>query len=278
MNHWRCNIHMNKLHRFMRFPPVRAVVRTLLIELERAEAQPGPQLDEDDIINSVNETILNTSSSDRKGLLTQPTAPGANFADRALVVCLIKLYSHFESRACWGFGPCETRSVTKVLVAIVGLFCNAWVHAPSIDEFWSRLSTPSPPPFVFHGSIDAVASPLSQDLTPEVIHPDEGEDNEATIPALIAEVSRPEPEKEGRVVVKYNQKPDEERWAFKAILDSRWVGKTPRTGLQYLVDWEYAEPTWQPARDLSGCDRWVIEFHRGNYGKPGPVPRLRCSL
>ncbi|KAK2007589.1 hypothetical protein LZ32DRAFT_632219 [Colletotrichum eremochloae] len=253
----RCNIHINKLHRFMRFPPVRAVVRTLLIELERAEAQPGPLLDEDGIINSVNETILDTRS---------------DFADRALVVCLIKLYSHFESRSCWGFGFCDTRSATKVLVAIVGLFCNAWVHAPSIDESWSRLNMASAPPFVSHGS---VVSPLSQDLNPEVwfewsllydpwirrtnttqvLHSDEGKDSDVAIPGLTAEVSQPEPEKEGRVVVKYNQKPDEERWAFKAILDSRWAGKAPCTGLQYLIDWEYAEPTWQPARDLSGCDR-----------------------
>ncbi|EFQ26833.1 uncharacterized protein GLRG_02653 [Colletotrichum graminicola M1.001] len=256
----RYNICINKLHRFMRFPPVRAVIRTLLIELERAEAQPGPLLDEDGITNSVNEMILNTR---------------ADFADRALVVCLIKLYSHFESRACWDFGFCDTRSVAKVLVAVVGLFCIAWVHAPSIDESWNRLSTPSPPPFVSHGPIDAVESPLYQDLTPEawfewsllydpwirrtnaaqVLRPDEGEDNNATVPTLIAEVSQPEPEKQGRVVVKYSKKPNEERWAFRAILDSRWAGKTPRTGLEYLVDWEYAEPTWQPARDLSGCDQ-----------------------
>ncbi|KAK2003820.1 hypothetical protein LX36DRAFT_565510 [Colletotrichum falcatum] len=279
----RFSICINKLHSFMRFPPVRAVVRTLLIELERAEAQPGPLLDEDGIVNSVNETIHNTR---------------AGFADRALVVCLIKLYSHLESRACWGFGSWDTQSAARVLVAIVGLFCNAWVHAPSIDESWNRFSTPSPPPFVSHGFIDTAAPPLSQDLTPEVwfawsllydpwirrtdaaqvLLPEEEEDDDATIPALVAEVSQPETEREGRVVVKYNQKPDEERWAFKAIVDSRWAGKTPLTGLQYLVDWEYAEPTWQPARDLSGCDRWVIEFHRGNREKPGPVRRLRCLL
>ncbi|KAK1596960.1 uncharacterized protein LY79DRAFT_587777 [Colletotrichum navitas] len=288
----RYNIDINKLHSFMRFPPVRAVIRTLLIELERAEAQPGPLLDEDGTINSVSEMILNTR---------------ANFADRALVVCLIKLYSHFESRACWDFGFCDTRSVTKVLVAVVGLFCNAWVHAPSIDESWNRLSTPSPPPFVSHGPIDAAVSPLSQDLTPEawfewsllhdpwirrtnaaqVLCPDEGEDDNATIPTLIAEVSQPEPEKEGRVVVKYNKKPDEERWAFRAILDSRWAGKTPRTRLEYLIDWEYAEPTWQPARDLSGCDRagsaanvqdCLLRYHgcKGGQAPDHGCPREIC--
>ncbi|KAK2062972.1 hypothetical protein LY76DRAFT_564029 [Colletotrichum caudatum] len=294
----RCNVDINKIHRFMRFPPVRAVVRTLLIELERAEAQPGPLMDEDGIIDSVNEMILNTSLPERNGLLMQPTATGTDFADRALVACLIKLYSHLENRACWGFGSCDIRSAAKVLVAVVGLFCNAWVHAPSIDESWNRLGTPSPPPFVSPGSVDAVASPVSRYLTPEawfewsllydpwirrtnaaqILRPDEGQDNGATMPAIVAGVSRPEPEKEGRVVVRYGKKPDEERWAFRAILDSRWAGKRPRTGLQYLVDWQYAEPTWQPARDLSGCDRWVIEFHRGNRGKPGPVPRLRCLL
>ncbi|OHW90203.1 reverse transcriptase domain protein [Colletotrichum incanum] len=280
----------------MRFPSVRAVVRTLLIELERSEAQPGPQLDEDGIINSVDETIFNTSPPERKALLTQLTTPGADFADRALVLCLVKLYVNFESWNCWGFGSCGRRSIAKVLVAVVGLFCNAWVHAPTIDESWNRFSTSSPPPFLYHETIDTIESPLSQSLTPEiwfewsllydpwirrtnaaqVLHPDEDTTNIS--PGLVAEVSQPEPEKEGRVVVKYSKKRDEERWAFKAILDSRWAGKTSRTGLQYLIDWEYAEPTWQPARDLSGCDQWVIEFHRGNHGKPGPLLRLKSFL
>ncbi|GKT51259.1 uncharacterized protein ColSpa_11440 [Colletotrichum spaethianum] len=294
----RCNIHINNLHRFMHFPPVRAVVCTLLIELERPEAQSGPQLDENAIINSVDETILNTSPSERKELLTQPTAPGADFADRALVLCLVKLYSHFESWSWWDLGPCGHQSIAKVLVAVVGLFCNAWVHAPAIDESWNRLKMSSPPPFLSRESIAAVESSTSQGLTPEVwvewsllydpwirrtnaaqiLQPNRDQDTKDVVPVLVAEVSQPEPEKEGRVIVKYDKKPDEERWAFKSILDSRWAGKTPRTGLQYLVDWEYAKPTWQPAKDLSGCDQWVIEFHRENHGKPGPVPRLRGLL
>ncbi|TDZ31743.1 hypothetical protein C8035_v000869 [Colletotrichum spinosum] len=98
------------------------------------------------------------------------------------------------------------------------------------------------------------------------------------LPVYIAEVSPPEAEKEGRVVVKYLSKPDEERWSFKAILDSRYAGKRSRTGLQYLVEWEYAEPSWQPAKDLQGCDVWVLQFHRDRPGKPGPVAKLRRFL
>ncbi|KAK6224800.1 hypothetical protein QIS74_03127 [Colletotrichum tabaci] len=231
------NIRINELHKFMRFPPVRAVIRTLLVELERPEAQPGPQLDEEGIINSVDESIRDSSASERQVLLTQPTALGEEFADRSLVSCLVKLCSHFESWLLWDFGSCDRRSIVEVLV---GIRRSHAAQLLSLDR--------------------------DQDTKPIVI------------PALIAAVSQPEPEKAGRVVVKYQKKPDEERWAFKSILDSRWTGTTPWTGLQYLVDWEYAEPTWQPAKDLSGCDRWVVGFHRGNHGKPGPVSRLKRFL
>ncbi|GJC97047.1 hypothetical protein ColKHC_05873 [Colletotrichum higginsianum] len=295
----RYNIRINELHKFMRFPPVRAVIRTLLIELERPEAQPGPQLDEEGIINSVDESIRDSSASERQVLLTQPTTLGEEFADRSLVSCLVKLCSHFESWLFWDFGSCDGRSIVEVLVGVVGLFCNAWVHAPTIDVSWTRLSTPSLPASITHEAINDVESPRCPGLTPEIwfqwsllydpwirrshaaqlLSLDRDQDTKPiVIPALIAAVSQPEPEKAGRVVVKYQKKPEEERWAFKSILDSRWTGKTPRTGLQYLVDWEYAEPTWQPAKDLSGCDRWVVGFHRGNYGKPGPVSRLKRFL
>ncbi|GJC83021.1 hypothetical protein ColLi_05859 [Colletotrichum liriopes] len=256
----RYYIHINELHRFMRFPSVRAVVRTLLIELERSEAQPGPQLDEDGIIDSVDEMISNTSWPERKALLKQPTTPGADFADRALGSCLVKLYANFERWNCWDLRACDRRSVVKVLVAVVGLFCNALT--PEIWFEWSLLCDP------WIGRTNAA----------QVLHSDADEDTNDIIPVLVAEVSQPEPEREGRIVVKYDKNPDEERWAFRAILDSGWVGKTPRTGLQCLVDWEYAKPTWQPPRHLSGCDRWVIEFHRPNHGKPGSGSRLKSFL
>ncbi|KAK1726117.1 uncharacterized protein BDZ83DRAFT_697169 [Colletotrichum acutatum] len=279
----RFDIPINALHNFMRFPPIRAVVRTLLIELEHPDAQASPQLDELAILDRVDDVV---------------TSPGPQFADRALILCLVKLCAQFEGWNRWAFG--SRRSTIRVFMGVVGLFCNAWVKAPTVDALWSRAGASSLPSFLsskrFGVSEFETPSPQSR-LTPEIwfdwsllfdpwlrrtnaiqlLNPEP-----VSVTIVVTEITQPEPEKQGRVVVKYHddRKPDEERWAFRSILDSRWSGsgKTPRTGLQYLVEWEYAEPTWQPARDLQGCESWVLQFHRENPGRAGPVARLRRAL
>ncbi|WYZ39057.1 hypothetical protein EsH8_III_000971 [Colletotrichum jinshuiense] len=302
-------VHVNGLHSFMRFPPARAAVRTLLIELEHAEAQHGPRLDESDIVGGADEIVCNAHPSERQTFLARTTTSGTDFADRALILCLVKLYSHLEAWDSWQFGYGGRRSTLEILLAIIGLFCDAWVHAPVIDISWARLGRNPIPSFLSNDAVNDVGPSSSLALTPEIwfewsllfdpwirrtdatllLAPDEDDDDEekpvpdnnskpAIVPVLVAQVSEPEPDKEGRVVVKCNSRPDEERWAFRALLDSKWTGKSPRTGLMYLVDWEYAESTWQPARDLQGCDSWVLEFHRLHPGKPGPVSRLRRFL
>lgn len=314
----RFDIPINALHNFMRFPPVRAVVRTLLIELEHPDAQSSPQLDEVALLDRVDDIISNTDPSDRRMYLTQVTGPGPQFADRALILCLVKLCAQFEGWNRWAFG--SRRSTIRVFIGVVSLFCNAWVKAPTVDASWSRAGASPLPSFLSskHFGVCESETPSPQSrLTPEIwfdwsllfdpwlrrtnaiqlLNPEpvsvpSSPSKDTAEPQttgrvgheaiVVTEITQPEPEKQGRVVVKYhdNTKPDEERWAFRSILDSRWSGsgKTPRTGLQYLVEWEYAEPTWQPARDLQGCDSWVLEFHRENPGRPGPVARLRRAL
>ncbi|KAL0937823.1 uncharacterized protein CTRU02_207554 [Colletotrichum truncatum] len=289
----RCGANINELHSFMCFPPVRAVVRTLLIELENPEAQNGQRPVEADIINSVNETIASTVSSERQKYVTQITPAGPDFSNRALVLCLVKLFAHFESWGYWRFGPGGRRLILETLISIVGLFCNAWAHAPMIDVAWSRLGKSVRPTSPFVEQLNNDQPSPSGVLMPEIwlewslmfdpwirrgdsiqlLRPDNPEP-----PVFLAEVSEPEADNEGRVVVKYLSKPDEERWSFKSILDSKWTGKRPRSGLQYLVDWEYAEPSWQPAKDLQGCESWVLQFHRLHPHKAGPVSKLSRFL
>ncbi|KAI3541375.1 hypothetical protein CABS01_03080 [Colletotrichum abscissum] len=307
----RFDIPINALHNFMRFPPVRAIVRTLLIELEHPDAQSSPQLDEVAILDRVDDIVSNTDPSDRRMYLNQVTSPGPQFADRALILCLVKLCAQFEGWNRWAFG--SRRSTIQVFMGVVGLFCNAWVKAPTVDASWSRAGASSLPSFLsskrFGVCESETPSPQSR-LTPEIwfdwsllfdpwlrqtnaiqlLNPESISVPLSPFPdchtrheaIVVTDITQPEPEKQGRVVVKYHDitKPDEERWAFRSILDSRWSGsgKTPRTGLQYLVEWEYAEPTWQPARDLQGCDSWVLQFHRENPGRAGPVARLRRAL
>ncbi|KAF9872174.1 hypothetical protein CkaCkLH20_10266 [Colletotrichum karsti] len=297
----RYGASINDIHSFMRFPPVRAVVRTLLIELERPEAQSGQQPNDTMIVDRVNEAILSTSRSERHILLTQMTQTGlSDFADRALTMCLIKLYVHYETWNRWEFGHGDQRPVVTILTSIVGLFCNAWVNAPEISLTWGHLTRTLLPTFPYSDVVARDGNLTRTCLTPEIwlewslmydpwirrtdsIQLLSPQDVEAATPCpkppvYIAAVSEPEADREGRVVVKYQSKPDEERWSFKAILDSKWAGKSPRTGLQYLVGWEYAEPTWQPARDLQGCEPWVLEFHRSNPHKAGPMPKLKRLL
>ncbi|KAK2757801.1 hypothetical protein CKAH01_16960 [Colletotrichum kahawae] len=297
----RYNIVANDIHCFMRFPLVRAVVRTFLIELERPEAQYGPQPDDEVIVGRLEGILSSTTLSDRQALLNQTTAVGPDFADRALLLCLVKLYAHLESWNRWTFGSSGNGPTLRILVAVVGLFCNAWVHAPVIDINWGHLGKSLLPPSLYSHVIDHSEPLPSTILTPEIwmewslmydpwirqgdsVQLTGPEDLRlssklpAAPPVFVAEVSEPEADKEGRVMVKYLSKPDEERWSFKRILDSRWMGKKPRTGLQYLVEWEYAEPSWQPARDLQGCEPWVLQFHRSSPKKPGPLPKLRRFL
>lgn len=291
---------INEIHSFTRFPPVRAVVRTLLIELESPQAQPGRRPCEDTLVLRANDILSETTPLQRQRFLTQTTACGTEFADRAVIMCLVKLYAHFESWNLWRLGCGKRRSVLEVLVSVIGLFCNAWVNVPEIDPSWVRLGSNIASSF----SLDEARK--VEQFQPSLLTPEvwlewslmydpwirradsvqllaRDDPKNAKVPAhvpppFVAEVSEPEADNEGRVTVKYLSKPDEERWAFKAILDSRWAGKSPRTGLQYLVDWEYAEPSWQPARDLQGCDQWVLQFHRSRLDKPGPVPKLRRLL
>ncbi|KAF6842513.1 hypothetical protein CMUS01_03035 [Colletotrichum musicola] len=296
----RYGARVNEIHSFMRFPPVRAVVRTLLIELESPKAQPGRRPDEVALVLLVNDILSETTPLQRQRFLTQTTVPGPDFAGRALVMCLVKLYAQFESWNFWHWGSGERRSVLEVLVSVIGLFCNAWINAPEIDASWARLGSNITSPISLH-EVGKVEKSQPSHLTPEVwlewslmydpwirradslqlLTLDNTEIPKGPTyipPPSVAEVSEPEADNEGRVTVSYLNKPDEERWAFRAILDSRWSGKSPRTGLQYLVDWEYAEPSWQPARDLQGCDQWVLQFHRSRPDKPGPVPKLRRLL
>ena len=57
-----------------------------------------------------------------------------------------------------------------------------------------------------------------------------------------------------------------EKWEFETLLDCH----NDYGDLQYLVKWKYHAPTWQPATDLKGQDKVILEFYRIYLGKPGP--------
>jgi transposase InsO family protein len=55
-----------------------------------------------------------------------------------------------------------------------------------------------------------------------------------------------------------------EKWEFEKILDCH-----DEDGLNY-VKWRHHPPTRQPASDLRGQDKVLLDFHRENPDKPGP--------
>jgi hypothetical protein len=72
----------------------------------------------------------------------------------------------------------------------------------------------------------------------------------------------------GRVLERTNGiKEQEAKWEFEAILDC-W--RHPKEGLQYQVKWKHHKPSWQPAADLKGNNRIILNFHAANPNKPGP--------
>jgi hypothetical protein len=61
-----------------------------------------------------------------------------------------------------------------------------------------------------------------------------------------------------------------EKWEFEKLLDSH-----NQAGLQYLVKWKHHPPSWQPASDLRGQDRALLDYHYRHPNKPGPPPWVK---
>lgn len=56
-----------------------------------------------------------------------------------------------------------------------------------------------------------------------------------------------------------------EKWEFEGIQDCY-----NESGLHYPVQWRDHPPSWQPAKDLKGCDTVILQYHASNLDKPGP--------
>ena len=55
------------------------------------------------------------------------------------------------------------------------------------------------------------------------------------------------------------------KWEFEGLLDCH-----NEDGHHYLVKWRHHAPTWQPAEDLRGQDKVILDFHKNHPKKPGP--------
>ncbi|KAM7213084.1 hypothetical protein V8F06_011507 [Rhypophila decipiens] len=69
----------------------------------------------------------------------------------------------------------------------------------------------------------------------------------------------------GREVTRTDGGKETVEWKFEKILDH---GKADNGRWMYLVKWVGHEPTWQPARDLEGCDDDIWEYHDEFGGQP----------
>jgi hypothetical protein len=55
------------------------------------------------------------------------------------------------------------------------------------------------------------------------------------------------------------------KWEFESLLDCH-----NKDGYHYLIKWRYHAPTWQPADDLRGQEKVILDFHKNHPNKPGP--------
>jgi hypothetical protein len=84
--------------------------------------------------------------------------------------------------------------------------------------------------------------------------------------------SLPEKQKPPPVLVERNGMTAPE-WPVEGIINSRLaLSKSKGRWLEYLVDWEGDEPTWQPRHDLiPGCEELVHAFHKRHPNRPSPA-------
>jgi hypothetical protein len=88
--------------------------------------------------------------------------------------------------------------------------------------------------------------------------------------AIEAQVNEEATSRDDGLVVVETDQGKETRWLYNGVLDSRIDEKGQ---LSYLIDWQHHQPTWQPHKDLKGCDGcdyYLWLFHQANPGKPGP--------
>lgn len=95
-------------------------------------------------------------------------------------------------------------------------------------------------------------------------------------PAQVADSSSPPvspqilPDTTGQVKLIDGDGEEYDAWTYESILDSRKVAKS-KGGIEYLVKWTgYANPTWQPARDLRDNLDDIMAFHDSMAERPGP--------
>ena len=66
------------------------------------------------------------------------------------------------------------------------------------------------------------------------------------------------------------------KWEFEGLLDCH-----NEDGLHYLVKWRHQAASWQPAADLRGNDKVLLDFHAKHPTKPDPpswVKKARALL
>lgn len=55
------------------------------------------------------------------------------------------------------------------------------------------------------------------------------------------------------------------------------INKRRKNLLQYLVEWESEEPTWESWEAITNANNALSDFHRQYPGKPGPHASVRLA-
>ena len=72
-------------------------------------------------------------------------------------------------------------------------------------------------------------------------------------------------------------------WYVNSLLNSKYDRRFQPSLLQYFVNWEGQNPTWEPFNFLTNCQQALNEYHQayptaaGPHHTPCNLPRCRCQ-
>ncbi|KAM0325024.1 hypothetical protein ACHAQA_007560 [Verticillium albo-atrum] len=117
------------LHRFMKYPFARAVIRTLILELANPRMVTArTEVRRDYVLTTVKDFLFETPQIVREEMVLDTLTPaGEDYVDRCFVNCVLKLYVlHCRPGVFYGASALSQRAKCEVFLGIIELYRGAW--------------------------------------------------------------------------------------------------------------------------------------------------------
>jgi hypothetical protein len=257
-------IHLNRLHSFMLYRPVKCAIRTFMLQLElrqSTEFSPQTRPDHEWICSELAERLGQRA-------LGEVTADGPRYLDRCLASCLQKLIDlHDDAGFFWDFGTGKT--LLNLLGTVIDLFLQAWdayrpwaASGTTVEDwfFWTNNSDPwiaCPNEFTLEARPISEYWPAKPPQVPKRSKTPPPWGVWKPTPAELAALHAEALGSTGKDIF-LPPAPTEPLWEFESILDCKWQGKGRKGKVWFLVQWKGFEATWQPEDDFIGCSEDVL--------------------